>query len=123
MAIRVLFVDDDEELLEIFSATFSAWKFEVFLARNGEEFYTQAFKNNPQVIVLDIMLDRENGVEVYNRLLSKGLDAKIPVIFLSSLASDRMASPAVPGRNYALRGKPIRMEDLCREIVCLTNDA
>ncbi len=123
MQIKILFVDDDRDLLELFTAEFTARGFEVFVARNGEEFHTQAFKNAPHAIVLDIMLGDENGVDVYDHLLRNGLNPKIPVIFLSSLANDRAPSPAAPGRSYSLRGKPIHMEDLFQEIMCMINSA
>ncbi|GEM_PF-1318017 len=123
MGAKILFVDDDHELLQILSDEFSARGFEISLARSGQEFRTQVFKNKPQVIVLDIMLDQENGVDVYNQLLRQGFDPKVPVIFLSSLASDRIPSPAAPRRNYALRAKPIHMEELYQEIVCFVNAA
>lgn len=123
MPIRILFVDDDKDLLELFAAEFTARGLEVFVARNGEEFHSQVLKNTPHVIVLDIMLGEENGVQIYDHLLRNGLDPKIPVVFLSSLATDRVPSPAAPGRSFSLRAKPIHMEDLFQEIMCLTNPA
>ena len=123
MSTRILFVDDDKDLLELFTTEFTARGLEVFIARNGEEFHSQAFKNPPHVIVLDIMLGDENGVQVYDHLLRNGLDPKIPVVFLSSLATDRVPSPAAPGRSFSLRAKPIHMEDLFKEIMCLAGPA
>jgi DNA-binding response OmpR family regulator len=116
MKSKVLIVDDDTELLEILKEQLSLRGFEVAVAQNGEEFQAQVLQEKPHVIILDIMLGDENGVHIYEHLVDKGFDAKVPVIFLSGLASDRPSSPGGPGRTFALLGKPIRIDTLVAEI-------
>ena len=119
----VLVVDDDPEILQLLRLTLGAAGFDIVTAQTGNEFETKVMRKQPDVIVLDIMLGEENGPTVYDRLLTRGLDPKIPVIFLSALAEDRPLEEPREGHKYALVGKPFDPAKLIREIELLANAA
>ena len=121
---KILLVDDEEQILELLKFELNSEGFEVFTACNEKEFRHHALSEKPDLIILDIMLGDKNGPLIYDELLAKGLiDRSIPVIFLSALAEDRPPVPAMPGRTYALHGKPFESEELIREIRSLINKA
>lgn len=113
---RILAVDDDHDFLEMLVKILTENGFEVFSANSAEDFEEKAFSCNPDLIILDIQLDKgEEGPVIYDRLVAKGFK-KTPIIFLSGLAVDCAASPASTGRSYALHAKPIEMNVLVNEI-------
>ncbi len=119
--IKILVVDDEPDILELLKEWLLLEGYDVFLAQNCHEFNRLAFTTKPDLIILDIMLGRENGVSVYNRLINQGFDRNTPVIFITGLAHDRPESPAAPGRTYALRLKPFNPYEIVKDIRCLVN--
>ena len=113
---KILIVDDDPDVVDVLTDLLSLSGFEVLVAQTAEQFLRVAFSQKPRVIVLDIMLGRENGPLVYHDLLSKGFDRNIPVIFLSALATDQTPTFPKHGGTYALVGKPFDSDRLVREI-------
>ena len=113
---RILIVDDEWAILELLRVTFSLAGHEVSLAQNDVEFRREALASRPDVIILDIMLGDKNGMQVYEQLLGEGFDPKVPVVFLSALASDRPPTPPRAGRTFALLGKPFDPAKLVQEI-------
>ncbi len=116
---KILVVDDEPDILEILKEWLVLEGFDVSVAQDHKEFCALAFSVKPDLIILDIMLGRENGVSLYNRLISQGFDHNIPVIFITGLAHDRPETPATPGRNYALRLKPFNPYEIVKDIRCL----
>ena len=116
---KILVVEDDRDIAQLLSFILTAENYEVALASDEQEFRREAFKARPDLIILDIMLGDENGPEVYEKLLGEGLDAGIPVIFLSALASHVQQSAPRPGRNFALVAKPFDPNKLVSEIASL----
>lgn len=119
----VLIVDDDSEILQLLKMTLETAGYDVLTARNGREFESQVKKQRPDLIVLDIMLGEEYGPDLYDKLLGRGLDPDVPVIFLSALAEDRPLEEPRPGHKYALLGKPFDISQLIHEIEVLTGAA
>lgn len=121
----ILVVDDDREIFDILIHVLEPEGFEVLWAKNGEEFREKAIARRPRLIMLDIGLGRENGPELYKRLLLHGLDRRIPVIFISSSIENKPhAQPALqPGRQYAMHGKPFQFERLLTDIRMLMSAA
>lgn len=87
--IKILIVEDDEFLLNIYVTTFQNEGFEVLTAVNGALGLKQAIENLPQIILLDILLPGEkNGLDVLRELKDDAKTAKIPVMIMSNLADD-----------------------------------
>ncbi len=115
----ILIVDDDPEILQLLKLTLETSGYHVLTAKTGDDFQTQALRNHPDLIVLDIMLGEEYGPDLYDKLLVSGLSANVPVIFLSALAEDRPLEEPRPGHKYALLGKPFEISQLLQEIQVL----
>lgn len=81
---KILIVEDDTALLNLYNRKFSVSGFEVFTAEDGEEGLKQAEKCLPNVILLDIMLPVMNGFEVLKNLKKNNSTKNIPVVILSN---------------------------------------
>ncbi len=120
---KVLVVDDDKAILELLKLTLSSAGYEVMLAQDDKQFREKAISFQPNLVILDIMLGDQDGVEIYQELLKKGFSPKIPVVFLSVLAQDIKPAPPQPGRTYSLIAKPFDSDKLVKEIACLLSNS
>ncbi len=81
---RVLIVEDDQIVGNIYRHKFQVEGFQVALAGDGETGYKAVADFKPDVVILDLMLPRLNGVEVLRRLRAKPETQSLPVIVLSN---------------------------------------
>lgn len=90
---KILIVEDDKFLLNIYETVFAKEGFEVQTAMNGEEGYRLAMKSLPDVMLLDIMLPGGmNGLEVLKKLKEAQSSRGIPVMIISNLSDDKTIS-------------------------------
>lgn len=86
---KILIVEDDDLLLNIYSTVFQKEGFEVLMAKTGEDGLKTAFAEMPHAILLDILLPGDkNGLDVLKELKEDAGTAKIPVMIMSNLADD-----------------------------------
>ncbi len=67
--------------------------FEVFLAEDGEKGYNLA-QNLPDLILLDIMLPKMNGIILLKKLKEENLTKNIPVMVLTNLGQEEIIKAA-----------------------------
>lgn len=85
---KILLVDDDPLIIRMYQYKLNRDGYEIFLAFNGEEAIIQAKKSLPDLILLDLMMPKMNGVEAL-KFFKKEIDTKnIPVIILTNLGDD-----------------------------------
>lgn len=84
---RLLLVDDQPANILALNQLFRA-ECEVFMATDGEQALRQADQHRPDLILLDVMMDRMDGYEVCQRLKASALTEDIPIIFLTSHRSE-----------------------------------
>ena len=86
---RVLAVDDTQENLEILRMRLEANGYEVVTAADGEEGLAKAQSLSPDLILLDIMMPKLDGISVV-RMLKKDVSLQsIPVILVTAKADTR----------------------------------
>ena len=108
---RILFVDDDQFMLETYEKIISLFGHQAILAETAEDAVTQLEQGLPDLIVLDHQLPDVDGLELLQMLKSHPATAKIPVVMVSA-GSDEVAMKAqAVGAQYFL-SKPIFPEDL-----------
>jgi two-component system alkaline phosphatase synthesis response regulator PhoP len=61
--IKILLVDDEQDILEIVSYNLSQEGYQIVTATNGKEAITKAKKELPQLIILDVMMPEMDGIE------------------------------------------------------------
>ncbi|MDF1699140.1 MAG: response regulator transcription factor [Saprospiraceae bacterium] len=82
--IRILIVDDEEDIIEFLSYNLKKEGYEVLSASNGAEALTMAKSFDPHLIVLDIMMPEIDGIEVCDRLRTDPQFEKTLIIFLTA---------------------------------------
>ena len=81
MTKKILIVEDNPELHEMFRMKFEKWWFEVHIAEDGFAGLWKAVDENPDIILLDIMMPNMDGFETLQTIKNQtSLDTKI-IIF------------------------------------------
>ena len=81
---KILLVEDEKILAEMYKDKFTEAGFEVFLALEAKEGLKLAKKERPDLIILDILLPRENGITFLTWLRKDSETASIPVVAFSN---------------------------------------
>lgn len=82
---KVLLIDDDEELVEMLTEYLEQDGFSVQAAHDGEQGLKAALSSRPDIVVLDVMMPRLNGVETLRRLRQ---ESQMPVLMLTARGDD-----------------------------------
>ena len=108
----ILICDDDPVILRLLQVNLELEGFGVLLGHNGEEAVQIAQVEQPDLIILDIMMPRMDGYEACERLKSLDETRDIPVVFLSAKAqqSDIQRGKAFGVADYLT--KPFDPNDL-----------
>jgi two-component system response regulator VicR len=81
MSAKILIVDDEPPIIDVLSYNLKRANYEVVVARNGEQALVLARREQPDLIILDLMLPRLDGLEVC-RILRRERD--VPIIMLTA---------------------------------------
>lgn len=81
----ILLVDDDPLIIRMYQNKFAKEGYKIVLAFNGEEALLRARQDKPDLILLDLMMPKMNGVETLRRLKKDSETKAIPVIVLTNL--------------------------------------
>jgi diguanylate cyclase (GGDEF)-like protein len=98
---RVLVADDDEDIRAYLEVTLSLNGFDVIEACDGVEALEHARRGEPDVILLDVMMPRMNGLEVLRRLREDARTAHLPIVLLTARGQ---ASDTVEGLDAGADG-------------------
>ena len=85
---RVLVADDDPDIREIVELNFLLEGFEVLTAADGREAEAMTRLNQPDVVVLDIMMPERDGLDVLTALRADPATHDIPVVLLSAKSTN-----------------------------------
>lgn len=85
---KILIADDESDILEILSYNLKKEGYTIEKATNGEEAITLAKKNRPDLIILDIMMPKMNGLDVCKTLRSKEEFNDTLIIMLTALSDE-----------------------------------
>ena len=85
----ILIVDDDPLINRMYQVCFEREGYKVNTAANGEEALMSVIKEMPDIMLLDVMMPKMNGVEVLKRLKKDPKTKGIPVLILTNLADKK----------------------------------
>ncbi len=110
---RVLLVEDDANLLDVLRYNLTREGYGVFAARDGQEALDVAREVKPDLVVLDIMLPKLDGLEVC-RILRK--ETTVPILMLTAKADeiDRVVGLEVGADDYVT--KPFSLRELLARV-------
>jgi len=85
---KILIADDEPDILEIVGYNLSREGYQVTTAKDGDEALAKAKTVKPELIILDIMMPKKNGVEVCELLRAKPAFKDTLIIFLTALSDE-----------------------------------
>jgi two-component system, OmpR family, alkaline phosphatase synthesis response regulator PhoP len=88
MAKKILVVDDERHIVRLVEVNLTRAGYEVATAYDGVEALEKVKKEEPDMVVLDVMMPRMDGFEVLKRLQADPDTQDIPVIMLTAKAQD-----------------------------------
>ena len=96
----ILICEDEVPMLKTLSKKFKNEGFAVVEAQNGEEGLNQAFANKPDLILLDIIMPKMDGVELMKKIRDDKWGADVPIVMLTNLSDAEKVSEAAKYRVY-----------------------
>lgn len=84
MAHKILIVDDEPDIVEILHKKLLKAGYDVVTAFDGQEALVKVEENDPDVVLLDLMLPKLNGFEVLKEIRQKFANKWRPVIIISA---------------------------------------
>jgi len=105
---KILAIDDDPMMLELYQEILTRAGHEVVLAENGNQGLTRT-ERRPELIIVDLMMPNLNGYEFVKQLRALDGQRTTPVIAASSLSTGEWALRAGADRFLA---KPFRSDEL-----------
>ena len=85
---KILIADDEPDILEIIQYNLTKEGYEVITAKDGDEAVGKAKIVRPDLIILDIMMPKKNGVEVCEILRSQPSFKETLILFLTALSDE-----------------------------------
>jgi len=111
---KILVIDDDQTFRELISSGVDKEQYEVSTAADGVQGLEQLEKSSPDLILLDIMMPRMNGVEFLEKMQSQHADKKIPVIITSN---DSSLDTISRGAEFGVRGYIVKSNESMKTIM------
>jgi two-component system alkaline phosphatase synthesis response regulator PhoP len=129
MAGKILLADDDPDVVDMVSMLLEDEGYEVVTAKDGAEALEKIKLENPDLIILDLLMPHVDGFAVFDMLRDPRYErwSRIPVIILTSVREE------VSNRRYELETgrkmdyaaymeKPVEPDDLLERIRSLIGD-
>jgi two-component system alkaline phosphatase synthesis response regulator PhoP len=86
--IKILIADDEEDILELLTIVLKSEGFQVFTANNGKQAVSAAKKNNPHLILLDVMMPEMDGIDACRELRNNKQFNDTIIAFLTARNED-----------------------------------
>ena len=116
---KILIVEDDTFLSDLYLHTFTFSGFDTYIAKNGLEGFDKAVEVKPDIIFLDIMMPKMNGIELMKKLKEQEATKGIPVVILSNFSDEALAKDAMANGALAYI---IKSEYEPKQVIQMTND-
>lgn len=114
---KVMLVEDDNSLREIYSIRLTAEGYEIVSAGDGEEALAVAVKERPDLIISDVMMPKISGFDMLDILRSTPETQNIKVIMMTALSSDdqRMRGENLGADRYLVKSQ-VGIEDVVNAV-------
>ena len=110
---KVLLIDDNTEITELFETTLTAKGYSVKITNDGREGLELIKKKESDLVLLDLAIPEFSGEDVLNELQKDGpLDDYNIYIFTASVMSDGEADEFIKKGVLGFLRKPVRLNDL-----------
>lgn len=106
---RILLVEDDDALANVYITRLQAENFDVKRVANGEDALAGALEYKPDLVLLDVMMPKVSGFEVLDILRHTPQTANVKVIVLTALSqeSDRQRAESFGADDYLVKSQVV----------------
>lgn len=117
--IKILLVDDEPDILEIVGYNLQKEGFQILTAKNGVDAVKKAQKEEPHLIIMDVMMPEMDGIEACERIRKIPELSKTIIAFLTARSEDysQLAGFEVGADDYIT--KPIKPKVLVSKVKAL----
>jgi|WetSurMetagenome_2_1015567.scaffolds.fasta_scaffold11916_6 DNA-binding response OmpR family regulator len=91
----VLIVEDDKPMVDLLTDKFGFSGFQVMMAKDGEEGLRLALSKHPDIILLDIVMPKLDGLSMLRKLKEDGWGSLVPVVILTNLSDNEKLAEAL----------------------------
>jgi DNA-binding response OmpR family regulator len=118
---KILVVDDEADLVETLRFPLEMEGFNVLVSYNGEDALNQARKENPDLILLDLMLPKLDGYKVCRLLKFDERYKHIPIVMLTAKTQekDKLLGKETGADEYIT--KPFDIDELMKKVKAYLN--
>jgi len=118
---KILLVDDDVDFVESTKIILESKPYEVIVAYEGDEGLRKAREENPDLIILDVIMPVKDGFTAAEQLKKDPRLSKIPVLMLTAFAAKGGETSIPVSRGFTLEAedyidKPISPEELLAKV-------
>ena len=110
MAKKILLVDDEPFIVKVVETRLAANGYDVVTATDGQEGFNKARSENPDLIILDVMLPGKDGVAVCREIRDRGNETPILMLTAKGELKDKVTGLNAGADDYLL--KPFEFEEL-----------
>ncbi|HVF88714.1 MAG TPA: response regulator [Blastocatellia bacterium] len=117
---KILLVEDDADTRHVLCLLFEMEGFEVLAAADGQEAYTRAMSEEPDLIVTDINMPRVSGLDLIRLVKEDGKLAGVPIVAMSAVEKQQLNQAKELGA-IAVYQKPIEFDQFLALIAKLVS--
>ncbi|NBU33292.1 response regulator [bacterium] len=112
---KIMLVEDDNNLREIYEARLLAEGYEIVTARDGEEALAIAVKERPDLVISDVMMPKISGFDMLDILRSTPETKNVKVIMMTALSQveDKERAEKLGADRYLVKSQ-VTLEDVAR---------
>ena len=106
---RILLVEDDDALANVYVTRLQAEGFDVRRVENGEDALAEALNYHPDLILLDVMMPKVSGFDVLDILRNTPETANLKIIMLTALSqeSDKQRAETLGVDDYLVKSQVV----------------
>ena len=118
---RILLVDDDTDFVESTRAVLESKPYDVIVAYNGSDGLKKAREENPDLIILDVIMPVKDGFTAAEQFKKDPQLSKIPIIMLTSYSTKHGETSIPVSSGYMLEAedyieKPVEPKELLKTV-------
>ncbi len=111
---RILVIEDEEAIADAIATKLRTLKYEVDTSFDGEDGLYKATSNIYDLIILDIMLPKMNGLEILKEIKESNINAKVIILTAKSQLDDKLKCFDTGADDYVT--KPFHIEELMARV-------
>ena len=114
ISLRILVVEDEFSLADIIMTKLKSEKYDVDIALDGEEGLYNALNDVYDLIILDIMLPKINGIDILKEVRKNNINTKVIMLTAKSMLEDKLSGFENGANDYIT--KPFHIEELIARV-------